>query len=188
MVGCREFTVRIGRAVIQVMLLIFFVGNLAISVNAWRSKPLPLVADWSAQKNQALSRGETPTIPWEEAKEAWLMAAAVFVDARPSEQFVLGHIEGARNLPWEAFDQKFPQVFADIPKDRLVIAYCDGEGCNLSHELAAGLRGKGYSHVRVLANGWSAWQMAKMPTETGPGTHPPGPPPVDRSAPQTPDR
>jgi 3-mercaptopyruvate sulfurtransferase SseA len=60
----------------------------------------------------------------------------------------------------------------DVPPDSLIIAYCDGESCTLSKELAFELAARGYSHVRVLVNGWSVWQDANLPVEAGEGAAP----------------
>jgi 3-mercaptopyruvate sulfurtransferase SseA len=51
--------------------------------------------------------------------------------------------------------------------DMLVVVYCDGEKCELSHEVQARLRGLGYKNVRVLINGWTLWQAAGLPGHTG---------------------
>jgi 3-mercaptopyruvate sulfurtransferase SseA len=46
-----------------------------------------------------------------------------------------------------------------------IITYCDGESCELSHELALFLKEMGFANVRVLVNGWTVWQQAGLPTE-----------------------
>jgi 3-mercaptopyruvate sulfurtransferase SseA len=48
-----------------------------------------------------------------------------------------------------------------------LITYCDGESCDLSHELALFLKEMGFENVRVLVNGWSVWQQAGLPFQTG---------------------
>ncbi|MBW1711567.1 MAG: rhodanese-like domain-containing protein, partial [Deltaproteobacteria bacterium] len=89
-------------------------------------------------------------------------------DARSSEVFKQGHIAGARNLPWEAFDKRFDEILSAITPERDTITYCDGESCNLSHELAITLKAMGFSKVKVLVNGWTVWQEAGLPIESGP--------------------
>lgn len=48
-----------------------------------------------------------------------------------------------------------------------IVTYCDGESCDLSHELALFLKEMGFENVRVLVNGWSVWQQAGLPTDAG---------------------
>jgi len=50
----------------------------------------------------------------------------------------------------------------EIPMDAMVIAYCDGESCSLSKDLALYLFFRGYDNVRVLVNGWSRWLEAGL--------------------------
>ena len=47
-----------------------------------------------------------------------------------------------------------------------IITYCDGETCNLSHDLALFLRDMGFMNVRVLVNGWTAWHESRFPVES----------------------
>jgi 3-mercaptopyruvate sulfurtransferase SseA len=51
----------------------------------------------------------------------------------------------------------------------MVITYCDGESCNLSHELAVFLQDMGVEQVRMLFNGWTVWREAGLPVGQGDG-------------------
>ena len=104
-------------------------------------------------------------IAFEDAEILFLERGAIFIDARPAQAFRMGHIEGARNLPWEDFDQRFSEVMSDLPFDCVIITYCDGESCGLGNELASALSAKGYDHVRVLLDGWRLWQQSNLPIE-----------------------
>ena len=50
-----------------------------------------------------------------------------------------------------------------IDGSEMIITYCDGESCDLSHELALFLKEMGYDNVRILVNGWTVWQHAGLP-------------------------
>ena len=52
------------------------------------------------------------------------------------------------------------------PTDR-IITYCDGETCNLSHDLALFLTEMGFQDVKVLVNGWTVWLDNNQPVEQG---------------------
>ena len=155
------------QAVWQAGLIIVLAAVAALAVNHYRPDGLPLVADWSAEAWLAKDSGESFVIPLEEARDLFSGGQAVFLDARSPEFYELGHIAGARNLPWEKFAEHYPQVVADIPKDAALITYCDGEGCQLSEELALALLTEGYADVRVLVNGWSRWTGAGLPVSAG---------------------
>ncbi len=92
---------------------------------------------------------------------------AIFADARSETAYRSGHIEGAMHLDPREFDQWSEQVISRIDADALIIAYCDGERCTLSMELAEKLTWLGYEHVKHLEDGWSRWVAAQMPIRSG---------------------
>ena len=141
---------------------------LAVLINQIRSDRLPLVADWSPEARLTLESGESMIISIEEARELCSSKKAIFLDARSSELYEHGHILCARNLPWNAVDEHFDTLMADIHQDALLIAYCDGESCAESKDLALDLFYRGYENVRVLVNGWSLWVEQHLPVEEGP--------------------
>ncbi len=156
------------RACLQAVAILLFGAVLGFLVNHFRPAGLPLVADWSMEGQlSAVDTVENPVISLEEAAALYATQGAVFIDARSEEFYRDGHVEGARNLPWEDFEDRFQDVMSDISPDVLIVVYCDGDACSLSKELAVALTGKGYFHVRVLLNGWSVWQAAKLPSAAG---------------------
>jgi rhodanese-related sulfurtransferase len=65
-------------------------------------------------------------------------------------------------------DLNFMTVTADLEMTTPIITYCDGETCELSHDLALFLRDAGFTDSRVLVNGWTVWQQAGLPVGIGP--------------------
>jgi rhodanese-related sulfurtransferase len=79
------------------------------------------------------------------------------VDARPAaRKFDVGHIPAAVNIPDSQFDQLAPTL---LPKDKsqLVIFYCDGPECILSHNSAFKAEKLGYTDIRVYTDGFPDW-------------------------------
>ncbi len=80
----------------------------------------------------------------------------LIVDSRPGKRrYDPGHIPGAINIPHTFFDK-----FADrLPKDKssLVVFYCGGLDCPLSHNSAYKAKSLGYSNVKVYAAGFPEW-------------------------------
>ncbi len=151
----------------QVPALIAMAGMIAVAVNGWRSDGIPLVGDWSAETRFSDTTGETMTIALEEARELFERDAAVFLDARPPDQYAEGHIRGALNMPWQDFDAYFMELAERLDGASSIVTYCDGETCELSHELALFLTDMGFADARVLVNGWTIWQEAGLPAERG---------------------
>jgi rhodanese-related sulfurtransferase len=139
----------------------------ALSVNAVRTDRLPLIGDFSAAARMSTATGERMDIPLEEARQLFDAKAGVFIDARPREDYAGGHIRGARSLPWQEVDLNFLAVTADLELTTAIVTYCDGETCELSHDLALFLRDAGFANTRVLVNGWTFWLKAGLPVETG---------------------
>ena len=93
--------------------------------------------------------------------------SALFIDARSMDEYVKGHILGARSLSWHDVDRRFIEVTEDISPDSLIITYCEGANCELGCDLALFLRDMGFSNVRVLLDGWTEWNKGRLPVETG---------------------
>ncbi|UCD71349.1 MAG: rhodanese-like domain-containing protein [Syntrophobacterales bacterium] len=92
---------------------------------------------------------------------------ALFLDARSRADYQLGHIKGALNLPVhdEDFGERLHEFVLEVNHDRELIVYCEDIDPTLSPELASILTSMGYKKVKILANGWSEWNVAAMPFE-----------------------
>ncbi len=138
---------------------------LGFSINQFQNDPLPLFDDWSMEARLTTPSGERIDISLVEAKKLFLRQAAIFIDARPDDDYEKGHIKGARSLPRHEVDQRLMSVTEDISTDTPIITYCDGESCELSHDVANFLVDMGFSNVRILVNGWTKWKEADLPIE-----------------------
>jgi rhodanese-related sulfurtransferase len=155
------------RAGWQIMALAMLSAVAALAVNALRPDRLPLVGDWSVAARITTSTGERMDISLDETEKLFFTDAAVFIDARSEEDYARGHIQNARNLPWHEVDLKFMGVTEALDLEMPIVTYCDGETCELSHDLALFLRDAGFLNTRVLVNGWTLWQQAGLPVESG---------------------
>ena len=77
------------------------------------------------------------------------------VDSRPSRKYDTGHIPGAINIP----DTHFDKMTDMLPQDKgsLLVFYCGGLKCPLSHKSAFKAEALGYTNVKVFAAGEPAW-------------------------------
>ena len=105
------------------------------------------------------------SIDFSEAKMLFEKNNAVFVDARHYFDFRRGHIKAALNLPLADFENRAQTIDA-LPKDKVIVVYCDAAECNSSIELAAKLYEHGLGGVRIFFGGWQDWTANKLPTET----------------------
>lgn len=155
------------QALWQVLLLMVMSGLIALTANHWREAPLPLIGDWSTMARQTDDAGKNLQISLEDAKQLFEQKAARFLDARPRSQYENGHISGALSLPRQDAANAFTEIAGQLEDSDTLITYCDGESCELSHDLAIFLKDMGFKVVRVLVNGWTVWQDAGLPGETG---------------------
>jgi ArsR family transcriptional regulator len=81
------------------------------------------------------------------------------IDVRPADEFALGHLAGAINVPLAELDGRLQEL-----QGREIVAYCRGPWCVMSFEAVAELRERGFS-ARRLDGGLPEWQMAGLPME-----------------------
>ena len=84
----------------------------------------------------------------------------MMIDARPYKgKYAKGHIPGAVSIPFSQFDKKTNL----LPKDKntLLIYYCEGVKCKLSHKSAKKAVKLGYTNVKVYAKGYPEWVSLK---------------------------
>lgn len=74
------------------------------------------------------------------------------IDARSADQYEKFHIPGAINIDW----RKIPGQRHDIPKDRMVLIYCNTG--SLSAQSVFAMRLLGWDNVKVLQDGIEGWK------------------------------
>lgn len=83
----------------------------------------------------------------------------MIIDARPFKpKHIKGHIPMSVSMPNTKFD-KMTDILPEN-KDALLIFYCGGLKCKLSHKSARKAEALGYTNVKVFADGHPAWIKA----------------------------
>ncbi|MBI4995527.1 MAG: rhodanese-like domain-containing protein [Rhodocyclales bacterium] len=86
----------------------------------------------------------------------------VIIDSRPAaRRYDVGHIPGALNIPDTQFD-KFKHLLPE-DKAKLLIFYCGGLDCMLSHDSAKKAEALGYANIKVYAEGEPEWVKQGLP-------------------------
>lgn len=86
------------------------------------------------------------------------------LDVRPEDEFALGHLPGARNIPLSQLKRQLSK----LKRTTEIVAYCRGPYCVLSFEAVAQLRKLGFK-ARRLEDGLPEWKAAGLPVEIGRG-------------------
>ena len=90
-------------------------------------------------------------------------ADAIWIDARPQEEFEREHVPDALLLNEDRWNELLPQVLAVWAPEKRVVVYCSSESCGSSREIAHRLRKEaGLTNVFVLEGGWEAWKKEKQ--------------------------
>jgi rhodanese-related sulfurtransferase len=88
--------------------------------------------------------------------------SAIWVDARPDEEFSRDHVPGAFSLNEDHWNELLAQFLPNLSPDKKVVVYCSAESCNAAREVAKRLRDEAQlTEVFVLQGGWEEWLKKK---------------------------
>jgi len=105
-----------------------------------------------------VAASEMVTLP---QAQSW-SADAIWIDARPQDEFEREHVPGALLLNEDRWNELLPPVLAIWAPEKRIIVYCSSESCGSSREIAHRLRKEaGLTNVFVLEGGWEAWNKEK---------------------------
>jgi rhodanese-related sulfurtransferase len=132
----------------------FFIDNWTLLLVAISSGGMLL---WPVVKGGALGGGLTPAA----AVQLINREKAVVIDVSEAEEFALGHISGAKNIPVNDIEAKLAGAVKN--KALPVIFVCE-KGARASR--VEGMAKKlGYEKAQALAGGLKAWREANLPVE-----------------------
>lgn len=106
--------------------------------------------------------GEVGLVSREELTRLLETQAVTLLDVRPAEEFVAGHIPGARNAPLGTLAEE-AEALGRGPE---VIAYCRGSFCVLAHDAVRVLGAHGVV-ARRLEDGMLEWRTHGHPVAVG---------------------
>ena len=95
-----------------------------------------------------------------ELVERLRLGLVTVLDVRPKDEFILGHVPGALNVPLDQLETRL----AEFDPAQEIVAYCRSTYCVLSFEAVAMLRARGFQ-VRRLEDGYPEWRAAGLPCE-----------------------
>lgn len=83
---------------------------------------------------------------------------AIWVDARPDDEFARDHVPGAVSLNEDRWSELLRPFLAEWSPEKKIVVYCSSQGCNASREVARRLRAEAQlKNVFVLEGGWEEW-------------------------------
>jgi ArsR family transcriptional regulator len=113
-------------------------------------------------RNYFHARDELEPITREELLRRSRTGEITILDVRPEDEFALGHVPGAVNIPLRELEARL----TELDHKQEIVAYCRGPYCLLSYEAVAALRARGFN-VRRLQDGLPEWRAAGLPVIIG---------------------
>lgn len=147
-------------------------GLMGLVVNAARSDGLPLDRPILAASGDAAAACAVPVADVAEidlaAAKALHQAGTPFVDARQASDYAVGHVPGALHLPSRGEAPDAAHVIAQLrASGTSVVVYDDDASCELARRLGERLLEAGLADVRLMTGGFSGWQRAGEPAQSG---------------------
>ena len=84
----------------------------------------------------------------------------LLVDARPAARYASGHIPTAISIPLPTLEKEGAKLLPP-KRDILLVFYCGGVSCGLSHKSAQIARSLGYRNVKVYTGGEPDWNKTE---------------------------
>lgn len=88
---------------------------------------------------------------------------AVLIDVRLPFEYRRGHIENSINIPIKLNHKKFIGKTAHIPKEKVILLYCESDVRSIS--VAQRMYDAGYRNICILEGGIVAWKKKILPLE-----------------------
>ena len=139
----------------RILILLAIAGLLAVTANAVSPRGL----SWKEPLGHGLlvdvmNAGLTP-VDLKDIASLLADPSILFVDARRPEEFAIGHLPRAVNLPPDRVNGT-----REWNKERPIVVYCANEFCEASLGVAAELKRNGHRRVAVFIPGYEAWWNA----------------------------
>ncbi len=140
-------------------------ATVGVVVNHFSPRGIPLFPQPGEQQLHLPPGVESLAL--EDAYIAFDENSALFVDARPPEEYAEQHIPGAVNVPPTDFEAHFLDWADEIETATRIVVICAGIECSDSIQVAERLLEIVDGPVYVIEEGWRAWQDAGYPAQRG---------------------
>lgn len=106
-----------------------------------------------------------PRLNLNESKTA-LEKSALFIDARPSQDYIKSHIMGAISVPMDQYDISIASAFDTLIAAKQIVVYCDGSSCSASEFVFRKLYELGIRNIAISNIDIDEWRHAGYPLES----------------------
>ena len=132
---------------------------------SWRGELTARIEQVRSQRRQEEFQG-IKTLNLAQAYTLFQDGKALFIDARPADEYAELHIPKALNITPEMLENGGAATVAGIAKDREIVVYCSQASCDLALRVAEKLQAQGFSRAMAFMGGFRAWDEAGYPADT----------------------
>ena len=147
-------------------LLLGLVQQWALVRQSWRGELTAKFEEARTQRRQEQFQG-VKTVTLAQAYALFQPGQALFIDARPADEFAELHIPKSLNITPEMVEAGLAGKVAGFPRDREIVVYCGQVSCDLALKVAEKLQALGFTRVMAYVGGFRTWDEAGYPADTG---------------------
>jgi len=142
----------------RIGIILLVSGVVAAVANSVHPRRISWVQDWSRHVESKAAKQKIKVIPLSVAFEKVQSLEIAFIDARPMEEFALGHIPGAVSVPFQSLEEQFLTIGRLIDSGKELVVYCKNRECDDSLMLAIELQAMGCSNLVLYVDGFELWE------------------------------
>jgi rhodanese-related sulfurtransferase len=147
-------------------LLLGLVQQWELVHRSWRGELVSHLEQVRDQRRQKQFQG-VKTITLAQAYALFQPGRALFIDARPADEFAELHIPKSLNITPDLVEAGLAGKVAGLARDREIVVYCGQVSCDLALKVAEKLQVLGFTRVTAYVGGFRAWDEAGYPADTG---------------------
>ena len=152
--------------ILGVALLLGLMQQWELVHRSWRGELAAHLEQARDQRRQKEFQG-VKTVNLAQAYARFQQGQALFIDARPADEFNELHVAKALNLTPDMVEAGVAEKVAGLARDREIVVYCGQVSCDLALKLAEQLQAMGFTRVTTYIGGFRAWDEAGYPADTG---------------------
>jgi len=133
---------------------------------SWQGELAERLSQVRDQRRQEQFQG-VKTVNLAQAYALFQPGQALFIDARPADEFNELHVPKSLNIPPDRVETGVAEKVAGLAKDQEIVVYCGQVSCDLALKVAEKLQALGFTRVSAYIGGFRAWDEAGYPADTG---------------------
>ena len=152
--------------ILGVALLLGLMQQWELVHRSWRGELAGHLEQARGQRRQKEFQG-VKTVKLAQAYALFQQGQALFIDARPADEFAELHIPKSLNITSGMVEAGVAGKVAGLARDREIVVYCGQVSCDLALKVAEKLQALGFTRVTAYVGGFRAWDEAGYPADTG---------------------